>query len=401
MPDLLANTSTESPPLRERVWEVARLFTRLGFIGFGGVAATVALMEDEVVARRGWLSRQMFLDLVGVSNLIPGPNAAELAIHIGYLRAGWAGFLAAGAGFVLPAVLISATLGWAYTRFGALPGAAPFLLGIKPAVLVVIAMAVWRLGSRAVKGYRLAVIGVLAAAASLLGLNEIAALFGGGLLGMAWLRLAARPPDAKGPRLNSLAGLPPLLWRLGAPWAAVAATSVVPVTLTGLGLYFLKIGAVLYGSGYVLIAFLQSDLVQRFGWLTQQQLLDAVAAGQVTPGPLLSTASFIGYLLSGPAGAALCSLAVFTPSFLFVIIVRPIVPRLRKSAWSAAFLDAINASSIGLMAAVTIRLALVAVNGWQGVVIVLLAAAAAWRWRLNSAWLVLGGAIVGTFLSRI
>jgi chromate transporter len=261
-------------------------------------------------------------------------------------------------------------------------------------------MSIWRLGSRAVRGYRLAVFGAAAALAALLGVNEILALFGGGLLGMAWLRLADRPAGAKGPRLHSLAWLPGL-WRLGAPWAAALAAPAGPVTFTGLALYFLKIGAVLYGSGYVLIAFLQGDLVQHYGWLTQQQLLDAVAAGQVTPGPLLSTASFIGYLLAGPAGAALCSAAVFTPSFLFVIIVRPIVPRLRNSPWSAAFLDAINVSSIGLMLAVTIKLAVAAVAGWQSLAIIVLAGAAAWRWRLNSAWLVLGGAIAGVLLSRI
>lgn len=398
MTTLSDQAPSDPPPAGGRVWEVARLFLKLGTIGFGGPAATIAMMDDEVVARRGWLSRQQFLDLVGVTNLIPGPNAAELAIHIGYRRAGWPGLFAAGAGFIIPAALISAALGWAYSRYGALPAVAPYLMGIKPAVLVIVVAALWRLGAKAMGRRDLFLLGLAVAVSTFLGANEILALFGGGLLGAAWLQFRARPRKAGPPAHLGLAWLPPLLLRLGLPWAA-SAVAVPAFSLVRLALFFLKTGAVLYGTGYVLIAFLQGDLVQTYGWLTQQQLLDAVAAGQLTPGPLLSTASFIGYLLAGAPGAALSTLAIFTPSFLFVIIVQPIVPHLRRSAWTAAFLDAVNASSISLMAAVTVQLGIAVLTGWQSVLIALLAGVAAWRWRLNSAWLVAGGAILGLALS--
>ncbi len=295
--------------------------------------------------------------------------------------------------------MISAILGWAYSRYGALPAVTPYLMGIKPAVLVIIVTALWRLGARALARRELLLLGLAVGVAAFLGANEILALFGGGVLGAGWLRWRARSRSARSATLPGLVGLPPLLLRLGLPWAWALSSAAPPaVSLGRLVFFFLKTGAVLYGTGYVLIAFLEGSLVQAYGWLTQQQLLDAVAAGQLTPGPLLSTASFIGYLLAGAPGAALSTLAIFTPSFLFVIIVRPIIPRLRRSPWAAAFLDAVNASSIGLMAAVTLQLSLAVLTGWQSVLIVALAGATAWRCA-NSAWLVAGGAIMGWILS--
>lgn len=386
----------------QRAGEVARLFAKIGFTGFGGPAVTIAMMEDEVVARRQWLTREHFVDLVGATNLIPGPNAAEIAIHIGYLRAGWLGFALAGICFILPAALITTALAWAYVRFGALPAVGPLLLGIKPAVLAVIAVAMWRMGRTAAKSWHLVAVGLAVTMASLVGMNEILALFAGGLLGMAWLSVVRRRQSQSGRPLGAalmlpLAGIPRRV-AAGAGIAGLMGASAASVNLLNLGLFFLKIGSVLYGSGYVLVAFLQGGLVHDYGWLTQRQLLDAIAAGQFTPGPLLSTAAFVGYILLGPGGAAVSTLAVFAPSFLFVAILSPLVPRFRRSAWSSAFLDAVNVSSLGLMLAVTARLASTALQGWAAWAIALVAAAASIRWKLNPTWLVVGGAVAGYIL---
>ncbi len=384
------SVAPQPSPLRE----VIALFTRLGVTGFGGPAVTIAMMEDECVTRRKWLDRDHFLDLVGATNLIPGPNATELAIHLGYLRAGWPGFLAAGACFILPAAFITLALAWAYVHYGALPAVGPFLAGVKPAVLAAVVMAVARLGQRAVKSWKLGALGLAVAAAALLGVNEILAIFVGGLVGMAWLHWKARDKSA-GAAAACLAPWPLLPLALGTPAAAVG------VTLVRLGLYFLQVGALLYGTGYVLIAFLEGGLVRDWGWLTQQQLLDAVAAGQLTPGPLLSTATFIGYLLQGPAGAVVATVAVFAPSFLLTLLLTWLMPHLRRTAWSAAFLDAINVCSIGLMAAVALRLGWTTLVSWQAGLIALVAALLAWRWKINSAWLVLGGGLAGWLLGLL
>ncbi len=395
-----------------RLGELTTLFLKLGVISFGGPAAHIALMETEVVGKRQWLTRQHFLDLVGATNLIPGPNAAEMAMYVGYVRAGLAGLTVAGAGFILPAALITAGFAWAYVRFGALPQIAPFLYGIKPAVLAIILAAVWRLGKTAL-GVRhtvpLLVIGLAVTLASLLGLNEVVALLLGGALGMLWLRLSDRAKSGSG-ELGSVVCL--ATWRDSArnrPDRFLKTSQVFPVALTGagaagvslwqLGLFFLKVGVVLYGSGYVLVAFLEGGLVHDYGWLTQHQLLDAIAIGQFTPGPVLSTATFIGYLLAGAPGAAVATVAVFLPSFFFVAALNPLVPRLRRSAWTASFLDAVNVSSIALMVAVTAKLAQTTLTGWPAWVIALAAAVAGLRWKANAAWLVLGGATVGWLLS--
>jgi chromate transporter len=393
--------------LAQRLREVALLFLKIGSTGFGGPAVTIAMMEDEVVGRRGWLSRDYFLDLVGSTNLIPGPNAAEMAIHIGYLRAGWMGLITAGVCFIVPAALLTTALAWAYVRYGALPQVAPFLYGAKPAVLAVIVSALWRLGKTAAKGWQLLLIGLVATLASLLGANEILALFSCGLLGMTWLCLAGgADPSQRSGKANAAFWLAPgTLFGGGRAVAgavlAASATGAAVVSLWDLGLFFLKIGAVLYGSGYVLVAFLEGGLVHGHGWLSQPQLLDAIAAGQFTPGPLFSSAAFVGYLLRGLPGAAVATTGIFLPSFAFVAVLSPFVPRLRRSRWTAAFLDAINISSLGLMAAVTLKLAQTTLRAWPAWVIALLAAGAGLRWKVNSTWLVLGGAAVGWGLSRV
>lgn len=395
------------------VGEVVKLCGKLGIIGFGGPASHIAMLEDEAVARRKWLSREHFLDLVGATNLIPGPNSTEMMIHIGYQRAGWPGLIAAGISFVLPAVLLSTLIAWVYVKFGALPAVQPFLAGVKPAVLAVILGALWRLGQTASKPKEasrtriaLAIVGIAVAVAVYFGAPVIWSLIAGGLLGMLALRSLSGWSGAA-----ALLALPDsggaLPWAGPSPasalkWAALLAAAAVPAfTLGALGLFFLKVGSVLYGSGYVLVAFLEGDLVHEYGWLTQQQLLDAIAIGQFTPGPVLSTAAFIGYVLAGIPGAAVSAAAIFAPSFVFVAILNPIVPRLRRSAWMGAFLDAVNVSAVGLMAAVLVRLTGDIVTAWPAAVIALLAAAAVLRWRVTSAWVVIGGALLGWPLSLL
>ena len=374
--------------------ELVRLFLKLGFIGFGGPAAVIAMMDDEIVTRRGWISREHFLDLVGATNLIPGPNSTEMTMHVGYERRGWAGLITAGSCFILPAALTTGTLGWLYVQYGTLPEVEPFLLGIKPAVMAVILGALWRLGKAALKSWTLLPVGAAVAVTLVLGVNEVVALLGGGLFGMLWLVGYDARVSGRGVKAGLLA---PLLAAPGAAgvvaWTVQAASQEIP--LWKLGLFFLKVGAVLYGSGYVLIAFLEGDLVQGYGWLTEQQLLDAIAIGQFTPGPVLTTATFIGFVLAGLPGAVVATVAIFLPSFFFVAILNPIIPKLRKSRYAAAFLDAVNVSAVALMLVVTVKLGLVILNAWIPWLILALATVAAFRFRLNAAYLVLGGAVFG------
>jgi chromate transporter len=316
-----------------------------------------------------------------------------MAIHLGFIRAGWAGLVVAGVCFILPAVLITAGLAWAYVKFGSLPQVAPFFYGIKPAVLAVILAAALRLGRTAVKGWRLGVVGVGVVVASLGGVNEVLALFVGGALGMLWLRLPTLSPQQRAWILATLAGSATL-------GAAPAAGTAVPVSLWKVGAFFLKVGAVLYGSGYVLVAFLEGGLVHDYAWLTRQQLLDAVAIGQFTPGPVLSTATFVGYLVAGAPGAWVATAAIFLPSFCFVAALNPFVPRLRRSPWTAAFLDAVNVSSIALMAAVTLKLAQSTLTAWPAWLIAAGAAALGVGWKVDPSRLILGGAVAGWALSR-
>ena len=380
------------------------LFLKLGAISFGGPAAAIALMEDEVVAKRSWLTRQQFLDMLGVTNLIPGPNSTEMAIAVGLARAGWGGLCVAGASFILPAALITAAIAWAYVRFGALPQAEALLAGIKPAVIAVIAIGVWRLGRSAVRNVGLSVLGAAVLVGFLLGANPIAILFGGGLAGMAVTRLRARAQQAAAKPSGAALIWSGKVWPWPA-WPILAMATSVPVAqrvpLARIALFFLKTGAVLYGGGYVLFAFVEHGLVRDHHWLTQHQVLDAIAVGQFTPGPILSTATFVGYLLGGGWGAAVATLAIFLPSFFYVAALGPWLPRLRQSPGMAAFLDAVNVCAVALMAGVTVRLAIDALRGWQAWVIGLAALAALCKWKVNPAWVVLGGGLAGVIAAAL
>ena len=386
-----------------RLKELAVVFLKLGILGFGGPAAHIAMMEEEVVARRGWLTRERFLDLLGATNLIPGPNSTEMAIHLGYVRAGWSGLAVAGICFILPAVGLTAGLAWIYVHFGQLPQVAPWLLGIKPAVLAIIAVSVWRLGNKACKTWSLGAIGAAVLAASLMQLNEVAALLLGGLAGMLWLRIPQAVRSRRGKILPVVAGtwLAAKTQALLAVAAGAGGAGVASASLWKLGLFFLKVGAVLYGSGYVLVAFLQGGLVDEYGWLSQRELLDAIAIGQFTPGPVLSTATFIGYMIAGAGGAAVATTAIFAPSFLFVALVNPWIPRLRKSPWTAAFLDAVNVSAVALMAAVTVKLGQATLTAWPAWLIAVAATLIGLRWKINLAWVVVGGGALGWLLSLL
>ena len=380
----------DEPPVatgRGRIGELMRLFLKLGFIAFGGPAAHIAMMEDEVVARRKWMDRQHFLDLIGATNLIPGPNSTEMTMHVGYERGGGIGLAVAGASFILPAVLITGVFAWIYVAYGDVPAVAPFLFGIKPAVIAIILGAVWRLAGPAVKDWRFGLLGSLVILLILLGLPEIPVLFAGGLIGMLWFHTRRASDTAE--RL-----LPILFLQSGVASAGAAAD----VSLWKLFFFFLKVGSVLYGSGYVLVAFLEGGLVQEYGWLTQEQLLDAIAIGQFTPGPVLSTATFIGFLLEGIPGAAVATLGIFLPSFLFVWILNPLIPRMRRSSWMSAFLDAVNVTALGLMAAVTVELGVDVLTSWQAWLIAVVAAILSLRYSLNAAWVVLTGAVLGWIL---
>ena len=399
----MTTPSDSVPKEKGRIAQLAILFFKLGATAFGGPAAHIAMMEEEVVRRRQWMTKEGFLDLVGATNLIPGPNSTEMAIHIGYIRAGIAGLIVAGLSFIVPAVVITGVLAWMYVKFGTLPEISPFFFGLKPVVVSIILVAAIRMGKTAAKSGQLVIIGISVAAASLAGLNEVLALLCGGAAGIMLYGL--RKGEGKKICLWGLSFFNPLLvmFKHSDAKAAVAAAAVGAAGITGislwkLGLFFLKIGAVLYGSGYVLIAFLEGELVKDYGWLTQQQLLDAVAVGQFTPGPVLSTATFVGYVISGAPGAVISTLAIFLPSFFFVLLLNPLIPRLRASKIMSAFLDAVNVSAIGLMAAVVITLGIAALAEWRAILIAVAAFVAGWRYKINAAWLVIAGAAAGWFL---
>lgn len=371
---------------RGRVGEVARLALKLGCIAFGGPAAHIAMLRDEVVTRRRWLTDAHFLDLLGATNLIPGPNSTEMVIHVGQTRAGWRGLIAAGVCFILPAAMIVLALAWAYQTYGTTPTATWLLYGIKPVIIAVVAQALWGLAQSAVKGPLLAAVGIATLALYALGINEIALLLGGGALMLVARNLRRRGDRAAFSALLPLAGS-------SAAWLAQPAAA--PVNLVQLFLIFLKIGSVLYGSGYVLLAFLRNDLVTRTRWLTDQQLLDAVAVGQFTPGPVFTTATFVGYLVGSWPGALLATIGIFLPSFVFVAAVNPLVPRLRRSPLMGAFLDGVNVAALGLMAAVTWTLGRAAIIDWLTALLAVLAAILLIRYKVNSAWLVIGGGVIG------
>ena len=373
--------STTAHPSFQNLVEVLVFFLRMGFTAFGGPAAHIAIMQNELVRRKKWLNDQQFLDLIGITNLIPGPNSTEMAIHIGLLRAGWPGFFAGGLGFILPAFLIVLFLAWAYVEYGSIPEVGWLLYGIKPVVIAIIIQALWQLGRKAIKGPLLAVVGVGVLVGYFIGLNEIALLFGGGLL-VLLLQNARR---LKRP------GLPVIF----APALGLPLVSASAFSYTTLFLSFLKIGAVMYGSGYVLLAFLRSELITRLGWLTEQQLLDAVAIGQFTPGPFFTTATFIGYQLGGVQGAVLATLGIFLPAFIFVAISHRALTRFQKSPIARSLLDGVNAAALGLMAAVAWQLGLASIIDPVTIAILLVSSVLLLRYKINSTWLIVGGALVG------
>ncbi len=379
----------------QRLTEVAKYFLKLGFTAFGGPAAHIAMMHDEVVERRKWLDDQQFLDLLGVTNLIPGPNSTEMAIYIGYRRAGWMGLILGGVCFIMPAMLIVMALAWAYVRFGSTPQAGWLLYGVKPVVIAIIIQALYKLGQKAVKNSLIAVVGLAVLVLYFLGVNEIVLLLVGGLLAMAGANLQRLKKLVMGGLL-----VPPLAG-LGLPASSALAAGAAPFSLPQLFLLFLKIGSVLYGSGYVLLAFLHADFVVRLGWLTDRQLIDAVAIGQVTPGPVLTTATFIGFILGGTPGALLATLGIFLPSFIFVAISNPLIPKIRNSVWFGSLLDGVNVASLGLMAAVTWQLGRASLTDILTVLIALVSLGALIRFKINSTWLILIGAIIGVLDAMI
>jgi chromate transporter len=359
--------------------EVAKVFLKLGFTAFGGPAAHVAMMREEVVRKRNWLTDEEFLDALSATNFIPGPNSTEMALHVGLVKAGVPGLLTAGACFILPAALIVSGFAWAYVRFGSLPAAHGVLYGVKPVIIAVVAIALWHFSKAALKNRWLIFLALLSLIANALGVNELAVIIGAGLMAT----LAVRP------RQTLLAGLP----------FSFAAAAPAPFSLTKLTLFFLKVGSVLFGSGYVLISYLRGDLVEKFHWLTESQLLDAVAVGQFTPGPVFTTATFIGYLLAGPKGAALATAAIFLPAFLFVAVSGRLLPKIRRSKFAGAALDGVNAGSLAVMAVATAWLARGAISDLKTAGIALLSAVLLVRFRLNSAWLVAAGGLAGFLFS--
>lgn len=372
-----------------RLTELAGLFLKLGTTAFGGPAAHIAMMEDEVVRRRKWLTHEEFLDLIGAVNLIPGPNSTELAIHVGHRRAGWPGLFVAGVCFILPAAVIVSVIAWTYVRYGKLPEVNALLYGVKPVIIAIVVQAVWSLSGTALKTRTLTFFALLGILAAFLGVNELLILFGTGLVTLG-LHTATHGQSKK------LPGIVPFFAAAQAiPAAAATATIIAPFNLSLMFYFFLKVGAVLFGSGYVLLAFLRADLVERWGWLTESQLLDAIAVGQFTPGPVFTTATFIGYLLSGPWGAVLATIGIFLPAFIFVALSSPLIPKLRASPAAGAFLDGVNVASLALMAVVTFQLGHAAVVDWLTILLAGVSFVLLWHWRVNSAWLVIAGAIIG------
>ena len=391
-------TGTADAAKRGSLRELALFFLRLGITAFGGPAAHIAIMEDELVRRRKWLSREKFLDLLGASSLIPGPSSSELAIHIGYLRAGWPGLVIGGACFIFPAAILVGVLAWAYVRFGHLPAVAAVLYGVKPVVIAVILQAIWGLGRTAVKSRALAIAGVLCVALSFAQVNVLFILFGTGAILAGIHALSGNWPGSQNTTTLSLvsllrgarAGLTRIF-----PWAGGAGLAAVIPGMWPLFLVFLRIGSIVFGSGYVLLAFLRADLVVHRGWVTDAQLVDAVAIGQVTPGPVFTTATFLGYLLRGPVGALVATVGIFLPAFILVAISGPLIPLIRRSKTAGAFLDGVIVASLALMAAVSYDLGRSAVVDWLTAVLAIASAVLLLRFRINSAWLVLVGAAIG------
>ena len=362
--------------------EIAREFLRLGFIAFGGPAAHIALMEEQFVRRRAWVTRERFLDLVGAVSLLPGPSSTELAIYLGQIRGGLPGLLVAGAAFIVPAAILVVGLAWAYVRFGAAPQLAGLLFGVKPVVVALIAQAIWTLGKTALKTRELTALVVVALALAILNAPALAVLIG---TGVAWMVANRAVSTGAMGSATLTASLP----------VASLNPAAVSVGLAPLFFYFLKAGAVLFGSGYVLLALLRADLVVRLHWLTEAQLLDAIAISQATPGPFFTVATFIGYVLGGWRGALLATAGMFLPAFLFVAATANFLPRLRQSRAASAFLDGVNAAAVALMALVGWQFARATLVSLPAVGLALASMLLVLWWRVNSAWVIAGGAVAG------
>ena len=362
--------------------EVIKTFFKLGCFAFGGPAAHIAMMEEEVVNKRKWMDRQHFLDLIGATNLIPGPNSTEMTMHCGHARAGYKGLFLGGLAFILPAIVITGFLAWLYVEYGQLPEVSPFIIGIKPAVLAIIASAILKLGKKALKNWELGILGLLVLALSIIGINEVYALLGGGIIGSFYFYLK-----------NNLKGSTKSI----IPFTLLQISCVGISKLTSLKVFFtfLKVGAILYGSGYVLFAYLDAELVER-GWLSRQELLDAIAVGQFTPGPVLSTATFIGYQLTGFWGAIAATTGIFLPSFLFVLILTPLIPKMQKSKFLRAFLDAVNVSAIAVMTGVLYTMTTETVQDWKTLLITILGVIITFGFKkVNVMWTIIGGSVLG------
>lgn len=369
-----------------RLLKVAKLFLKLGIIGFGGPAVHMAMMEEEVVRKRAWMSEEHFLDLVGATNLIPGPNSTEMTMHIGHERAGYKGLIVAGCCFIIPAVIITAIFAWAYQQYGQLPQVQPFIYGIKPAIIAVVVSLMIGLGKKALKNVELGIIGILAAIAVLAGFNEIYVLFGAGLLGVIIHLIKASNKLANGI-------FPFVLLQISNP--------TINLSDFQLFLTFLKIGSILYGSGYVLFAFLDAELVSK-GLLTKQQLIDAIAVGQFTPGPVFSSATFIGWQIGGASGAIAASIGIFLPSFLFVALLNPLIARLRKSKIMSAFLDTVNIVSIAIILSVIVEIGRTTQLDWKTITIALISFIVTFYFKkMNAAFIISGGAIAGYCLTLL
>lgn len=369
-----------------RIAEVFFVMFKLGCLAFGGPAAHIAMLEEEVVQKRKWMTRDHFLDLVGATNLIPGPNSTEMTMHCGHERAGFIGLIVGGISFIFPAVVLTGILGWAYVTYGDLPNIAPFIYGIKPAVLAIIASAIYKLGKKALKSIELGVLGILTILLSILGFNEITALLVTGLLGVLYFSFKNSSQSSK------KAFLPLLITN---------SLSISSLTSSTIFLTFLKVGAVLYGSGYVLFAYLDAEFVAT-GILTRGELMDAIAIGQFTPGPVLSTVTFVGYQLDGISGALLATLGIFLPSFILVVLLNPIIPKLRNSKIVGYFLDSVNIASVAIMIIVLFQMGVDIASSWQGIIIAILSCIATFGLKKsNPMWIVLGGSLGGYLLHLV
>jgi chromate transporter len=366
--------------------DIAKLFLKLGVIGFGGPAAHIAMMQEEVVRKRKWFTEQHFLDLIGATNLIPGPNSTEMAIHIGREKGGWKGLIIAGLCFILPAVIITGIFAWLYKLYGQLPEVQPFVYGIKPAIIAIILGAVYPLAKKSLKSFQLAVIGVLVLICSLLSFNEIYLMFGAGIIALVFTSFRNH---------KNLNGFVPF------PFLQITGTTVISATNVNLFWIFLKIGAILYGSGYVLFAFLDTELVST-GILSRQQLIDAIAVGQFTPGPVFSSVTFIGYQINGLTGAIVSTIAIFLPSFVFVALLNPLVKKMRNSKLFSAFLDAVNVASVAIIVSVCFSMGKDTITDWRTIIIAVLSIILTFGYKkINSAFIVLGGSLLGFVLTLI